>query len=166
VVAGAIKLAVPARGLRWAPGQHCYISFWCVFVTVERDKVMQEPEDSLRDPDPDGGVDPGLGDRPVVPGLSRRRRLWSLARSSLPYRHADCDGHRVSIATSPRCRSGRSRPRTGELASDHTAKVVSRVRVPYDGRKVSIATSPFGASLSRCSDWRFRNGLTLELRPS
>ncbi|GAA5965128.1 hypothetical protein JCM8115_006672 [Rhodotorula mucilaginosa] len=28
VVAGAIKLAVPARGLRWAPGQHCYISFW------------------------------------------------------------------------------------------------------------------------------------------
>jgi hypothetical protein len=36
VVAGAIKLAVPARGLRWAPGQHCYISFWCVFVTLLR----------------------------------------------------------------------------------------------------------------------------------
>lgn len=29
VVAGAIKLAVPARGQTWAAGQHCYISFWC-----------------------------------------------------------------------------------------------------------------------------------------
>ncbi|GAA5861844.1 hypothetical protein JCM3774_001323 [Rhodotorula dairenensis] len=28
VVAGAIKLAVPARGQTWAAGQHCYISFW------------------------------------------------------------------------------------------------------------------------------------------
>lgn len=36
--------------------------------TVQRDKVVQEPEDSLRDPDSDCGVDPGLGDRPVVPG--------------------------------------------------------------------------------------------------
>jgi hypothetical protein len=42
--------------------------------TVERDKVMQEPEDSLRDPDPDGGVDPGLGDRPVVPGSREDER--------------------------------------------------------------------------------------------
>ncbi|GAA5981975.1 hypothetical protein JCM10908_004689 [Rhodotorula pacifica] len=28
VVAGAIKLAVPAYGQKWTAGQHCYISFW------------------------------------------------------------------------------------------------------------------------------------------
>lgn len=36
--------------------------------TVQRDKVVQEPEDSLRDPDSDCGVNPRLGDGPVVPG--------------------------------------------------------------------------------------------------
>lgn len=42
--------------------------------TVQRNKVVQEPEDPFGDPNPDCGVNPGLGDRSVVPGPGEDER--------------------------------------------------------------------------------------------